>query len=448
MSMRAIAPLLDRLVLVIEAALMGQFLYLARHDASPLPHYGIARLTAVLIALIYIFMANSVRPESRRFTSLAREVYWTLQVDITTLIIALFAVWVLGTEFPLRIVVFAVAATLVVQIPLRALLRLAVRYLRTRGRNTKYVALLGRAEQAASLADLIAEHPELGLRVVATLAPERAEDLSQLFLDRPVDVLLSAAPLEDLGVQRALQIAQIHGKEVRVVIGDENKPLYVQAVDFFGHALVTIQPTTSAGTSRIAMKRVFDIVFSAVLIVLSAPLIAVAALAIKLDDRKSPVFFRQRRVGLQGRTFEVFKLRTMVPEAETMRPALQFLNEMDGPVFKIRNDPRVTRPGRWIRRYSIDEMPQFWNVLLGHMSLVGPRPPLPDEVRIYADRYRRRLSVRPGITGAWQVSGRNDIGFAEWMELDLQYIDQWSLALDLQILAKTVPSVLSGRGAS
>lgn len=447
MSMRAIAPLLDRLVLVIEAALMGLFLYVARHDASPLPHYGIPRLTAVLIALIYIFMATSVRSESRRFTSLAREIYWSLQVDITTLIVALFAVWVLGTPFPLRIVVFAVAATLVVQIPLRALLRLTVRHLRTRGRNTKYVALLGRAEQAAALADVIAEHPELGLRVVATLAPENAEDLTQLFLDRPVDVLLSAAPLEDLGVQRALQIAQTHGKEVRVVIGDENKPLYVQAVDFFGHPLVTIQPTTSAGTSRIAMKRVFDIVLSAVLIVLSAPVIAVAALAIKLDDPASRVLYRQLRVGLNGRRFWLFKLRTMAPDADKRRDIVEQLGPDNG--FKIKDDPRITRPGKWLRKLSFDELPQLWNVLRGDMSLVGPRPAVPSEVALYPKEwYRRRLSVRPGITGMWQVSGRNDLPFDLRIQLDLDYVDQWSLALDLQILAKTVPSVLSGRGAS
>jgi lipopolysaccharide/colanic/teichoic acid biosynthesis glycosyltransferase len=184
-----------------------------------------------------------------------------------------------------------------------------------------------------------------------------------------------------------------------------------------------------------------------VLLLASAPLIAVAALLVRATS-PGPIFFRQVRCGLYGRRIGVWKLRTMCAGAEAMQAELHEQNEMDGPVFKLRDDPRVTPVGRWLRRFSIDELPQLWNVLKGDMSLVGPRPPMPSEVSHYDPSDRRRLSMRPGITCIWQVSGRNLIGFGEWIKLDLEYIDNWSLALDLVLLIKTIPAVLSGRGAS
>jgi lipopolysaccharide/colanic/teichoic acid biosynthesis glycosyltransferase len=159
------------------------------------------------------------------------------------------------------------------------------------------------------------------------------------------------------------------------------------------------------------------------------------------------VLFRQTRCGLNGRRFEIVKLRTMCANAEQRLDEILHLNEMDGPVFKVKDDPRVTRVGRLLRRYSLDEIPQLWNVLRGDMSLVGPRPPLPHEVSQYESAERRRLSMRPGLTCLWQVSGRNDIGFEEWVRLDLEYIDGWSLYQDFKILVRTVPAVLFGTGA-
>jgi len=160
------------------------------------------------------------------------------------------------------------------------------------------------------------------------------------------------------------------------------------------------------------------------------------------------VFFRQWRCGLRGRRFLLYKLRTMVENAEALRPQLAHLNVMDGPVFKAPRDPRVTRVGRFLRRFSLDEVPQLWNVLKGDMSLVGPRPPLPEEVAHYEPWQRRRLAMKPGLTCLWQISGRTELSFAQWMALDLAYIDSWSLALDLKILVKTIPAVLRGRGAA
>ncbi|HSU82406.1 MAG TPA: sugar transferase, partial [Thermoanaerobaculia bacterium] len=168
---------------------------------------------------------------------------------------------------------------------------------------------------------------------------------------------------------------------------------------------------------------------------------------VKLTSRGA-VLYRQTRCGLNGRSFTLYKFRTMVADAHERRQEFLHLNEMNGPVFKLKSDPRVTRLGRLLRRFSLDELPQLWNVLRGDMSLVGPRPPIPEEVAQYQRWQRRRLAMKPGLTCLWQISGRNDVDFDRWMQLDLEYIDSWSPMLDLKILLKTVPVVLSGRGAS
>ncbi len=196
-----------------------------------------------------------------------------------------------------------------------------------------------------------------------------------------------------------------------------------------------------------ALKRAFDVLLSAIALWLLSPLLIGAALAVKLTS-KGPILFKQPRVGMHGRPFNMLKFRSMVVNAEELKEKLLAQNEQAGPVFKMKSDPRVTRVGRFIRRYSIDELPQLVNILRGEMSIVGPRPPVPKEVAQYEAWQRRRLSVRPGLTCVWQVSGRNEISFEQWMYLDMQYIDNWSLGQDFGLILKTVPVVLTGRGAS
>jgi exopolysaccharide biosynthesis polyprenyl glycosylphosphotransferase len=193
------------------------------------------------------------------------------------------------------------------------------------------------------------------------------------------------------------------------------------------------------------VKRLADVAGAATGLVVSAPVMMLVALAIKLESR-GPVLFTQTRVGKHGRPFRMYKFRTMCPDAEHRKADLANLNEMSGPVFKVTNDPRTTRLGRFLRKYSIDELPQLVNVLSGRMSLVGPRPALPSEVEAYQPWHRKRLLAKPGLTCLWQVNGRHHVDFDEWMRLDLEYIDKSSLGLDLKILAKTVPAVLKGTG--
>jgi exopolysaccharide biosynthesis polyprenyl glycosylphosphotransferase len=204
--------------------------------------------------------------------------------------------------------------------------------------------------------------------------------------------------------------------------------------------------TTPSNPAQLVVKRILDLSLSLFLFLLTLPIQLLAVIAIRLTS-SGPVFFRQTRCGLNGRHFTLLKLRTMDAGAEQRLSEISHLNEMTGPVFKVSKDPRLTMVGRLLRRLSIDELPQLWNVIRGDMSLVGPRPPLPEEVSQYQPWQRRRLSMSPGITCLWQVSGRNEVDFDRWMALDLKYIDTWSPMLDLKILLKTVPAVLSGRGA-
>ncbi|MFE9773393.1 sugar transferase [Streptomyces sp. NPDC005931] len=194
-----------------------------------------------------------------------------------------------------------------------------------------------------------------------------------------------------------------------------------------------------------AVKRIIDVVVAAVLLVLIAPVLLAAAVAVRADT-PGPVLFRQRRTGWRGKEFHVLKLRTMQVGSDALRAALAVRNEADGQLFKIRDDPRVTPVGRHLRRYSLDELPQLVNVLMGHMSLVGPRP-LPVEDSVFTGEARRRLLVRPGITGPWQIGGRSDLGWEDAVRLDLEYVDTWSIRKDLAILVRTLPAVLRGSGA-
>jgi lipopolysaccharide/colanic/teichoic acid biosynthesis glycosyltransferase len=193
-------------------------------------------------------------------------------------------------------------------------------------------------------------------------------------------------------------------------------------------------------------KRALDVLFGSLIFLVALPIIAIAAILVKLDS-PGPVFHRAVRVGRNGRKFTFLKLRSMQRDAEELRALLLHRNEASGPAFKLTNDPRVTRVGRLLRKTSLDELPQLWHVVQGHMSLVGPRPPFPEEVERYEPWMLRRLEVRPGLTCLWQISGRSDLSFEEWMRLDLEYVDRISPSLDAKILLLTIPAVISGRGA-
>ena len=198
----------------------------------------------------------------------------------------------------------------------------------------------------------------------------------------------------------------------------------------------------------VVIKRLMDVVFSTIGLIVLSPIMLIVAVAIKLEDIKGPILFSQERVGYLGKTFKMYKFRSMYVDAEQRLQELQHLNEQTGPVFKIKDDPRITKVGKFIRKTSLDELPQLVNVLRGEMSIVGPRPALPREVKQYNAYQKQRLLVKPGITCIWQVSGRNNIGFDEWVELDLEYIKNQSLGLDIKLILQTIPALLGDHNAS
>ena len=275
------------------------------------------------------------------------------------------------------------------------------------------------------------------------------DQLNSVITHQPVDEVLVALPMNKYGplVETIVRHCEEQGIVVRVRTEMFNLQVARSYVDdLHGVPVMTIQSGPADGW-QLVMKRLIDIVGSAALLLALAPLFAIVTLLIRLDS-PGPVLFAQDRVGFNKRRFRILKFRTMVAEADRQQDALEHLNEAEGPVFKIKHDPRITRVGKFMRRFSIDELPQLVNVLRGDMSLVGPRPlPVRDVERIDIRWHKRRFSIKPGITCLWQVNGRSDIGFNEWVRMDLDYIDKWSLGLDLLILMKTIPAVFRGPGA-
>ena len=283
----------------------------------------------------------------------------------------------------------------------------------------------------------------------ADLHNTRPNELANLLHDTSANAVIISPRQALFGdIEQAIQICELEGVEVWLLADFfQTRLSQTTADDLNGHPVLVFRTGPDASWQALA-KTAIDFVGALLLLICTSPVILLAAIAVKLTS-PGPVLFRQQRAGLNGQPFTMLKFRTMVTNAEQLKQELAQLNEMTGPVFKVTNDPRITRIGRHLRRYSIDELPQLWNVLSGEMSLVGPRPLPVDEVRHFDDpAHRRRLSVKPGLTCLWQVSGRNNVcDFQEWVRLDLEYIDNWSLWLDIKILVRTVPAVFAGAGA-
>jgi len=366
------------------------------------------------------------------------------------------------------VAVFWVCSTAVI-VGTRLAIRTYLRHLRKRGRNLRNMLIVGTNRRAIEFAESIQSKPELGYRILGFADDEwaGAEDLRkngwslmcnledlQSFLRRSVvDEVVIAVPLRSFH-DDASEIAALCEQQgiMLHVLSDlfnlKNRP--PRAEDFEDSHLITHSSGIEKGWPTV-IKRVLDFSLSLMLLILLAPLLLVTAILIKLSS-PGPVFFVQKRIGFNKRPFVIYKFRTMVMDAEQKLRDIEYMNEVSGPVFKIKNDPRLTPVGKFLRKTSIDELPQFFNVLSGDMSLVGPRPLQLRDYELFTeageDWQRCRFSVLPGITCLWQVNGRSSLPFHRWMELDLEYVRSWSLWLDLQILAKTIPAVLRGSGAA
>ena len=432
----------------------------------PLPLYPFEQyfflLTLILPIWAGLFFAAGFYRSHRTFP-LGEEIWAVARVAFGGTALLALIVYGLRLDFVSRwfLVVFG-AVNFAFLASEKVVIRLTSRWVRTRGFNFRTVLIVGTGSKAASMAEFVEAHPHWGFRVVGYLDDDnggeirrgnrwpcfgKIADLEAVLVRDVVDELIFVIEKGKLGdYEQALLVAERHGVRAHVSLDIFPHVLARPILEELDGVPLLSFTTTPSNPVQLVVKRAIDLALSLFLFVATLPIQLVAAIAIKLSS-SGPVLFTQKRCGLNGRHFTLLKFRTMYTGAEERLSEISHLNEMSGPVFKSSADPRLTPVGRILRRLSIDELPQLWNVIRGDMSLVGPRPPLPEEVSRYEPWQHRRLSLSPGMTCLWQISGRNDLDFNRWMELDLKYIDTWSPMLDLKILLKTVPAVLSGRGA-
>lgn len=338
---------------------------------------------------------------------------------------------------------------------------MVLRYVEPRWRRPKHLLLVGDPSEFAEFLKRLGRMPRWNFELMGILSPQRdgfderfaeiarlgtLNDLPAVLHRMSVDYVVLGPSQERFDeIQELIAVCETEGVEAWLLGSFFTTSIARPSVDEFQDLPMLTFRTTPATSWALVAKRVIDVAGSSLIILATVPIMMAAAVAIKLTS-PGPILFSQLRCSLRGRRFSMYKFRTMVSGAEDLRQSLEIHNEMQGPVFKMKDDPRITPVGRWLRRYSIDELPQLFNVLKGDMSLVGPRPPIPAEVADYESWHRRRLSMRTGLTGLWQTAGRNSVPFEDWMKLDLEYIDNWSLALDFKILLRTPIAVVRGNG--
>jgi exopolysaccharide biosynthesis polyprenyl glycosylphosphotransferase len=424
-----------------------------------------ALFLGLLLVWHYTFVLLGLYSSSR-LTSQQRRTIDEIKATISGTL-ALFAIAVLfriELFTPVFLTAFLATSSAIILLS-RVLLGYVLKLMRIEGRNLRHMLIVGTNEQAVEFAQKIEKNKGLGYHIIGfadntwggieefqTTGYRLVTDLNNLaeFLSHNVvDDVVICLPMKPYSSQssRIVSICREQGIIVRYLLDVFIPELkHSKREQFENETLFTLYSGTMNGLPFL-MKRALDFSISLILIIISSLPFFIIALLIKLTS-PGPVFFIQERVGLNKRRFRLYKFRTMVVDAEQKLNEIEHLNEVSGPVFKITEDPRITRVGSFLRKTSIDELPQLFNVLIGDMSLVGPRPlPVRDYNGFDQDWHRRRLSVRPGITCLWQINGRCSIPFEKWMELDMEYIDRWSLWLDFKILTKTIPAVLNCSGA-
>jgi exopolysaccharide biosynthesis polyprenyl glycosylphosphotransferase len=432
----------------LRARGLFDFLF-ARPEIAPFVYY--AWMLAVIIPMVPLFLQLQgfySRPLLPRRRQTVWQLFWGTAGMVTTLVLISFVT----REQPARgvLLLFGVLSFCLV-LGKEELLRWWVKSRGGQAQLKKRLILVGTSADTGPLRHQLRRDSAESIEVVAEVDLDETpvECLVELMhTHSPNGVLLSARHTLFGQVEKVIAACELEGVEVWLLADFFKTQISQTTLDeFHGWPMLVFRSAPEASWQLLA-KQAIDLVGALLLLVPCSLPMLVATVLVKLTS-PGPVLFRQQRCGLNGRPFTMLKFRSMATDAEQRKHELDLLNEMTGPVFKISNDPRITRVGRWLRRFSIDEFPQLFNVLLGDMSLVGPRPLPVHEVQRFDDlAHRRRLSVKPGITCLWQVSGRNELrDFREWVRLDLQYIDNWSLWLDVKILLRTIPVVLTGAGA-
>ncbi len=420
---------------------------------------------ALGVVRLWYFLTRGRAPVLAKYR-IRKQIWWVISDELQIAVALIAICFVLSWPFTISTCAIFIGLNLIAELAMLVYSRFVTRSLaedtRKSGSNelARKAIILGTGSHARLVADKIVNSPELDTKVVGFFDYRRKgmwryrdipllghpDKLESTVLNGQVDAIFVAVEPHDITNSRELfYSAESMGVPVFVIPN-----VYYPQVSKIRPAFVNGMPameyrSAPANSLSLFVKNAIDRIGAFCGLILISPILATAAIAVKFGS-KGPTLFKQERSGINGRRFNLYKFRTMCDDAEEKKESLSAQNEMSGPVFKINKDPRITKTGRFLRKYSIDELPQLINVLKGEMSLVGPRPPLPKEVSKYSPWQHRRLSVKPGVTCLWQVNGRNDIGFEDWMKLDLEYIDNWSLWLDTRILFKTIPAVLKGSG--
>jgi exopolysaccharide biosynthesis polyprenyl glycosylphosphotransferase len=420
----------------------------------------------LLISIVYEILFDQQKAYSyQRFTSLLREYAIVIKVCFTGFLVSIAVLYLFGLkEIPRTILFVYFIVSLMLFIVEKSLLFYAASLIRIKGRNRKRVILIGTGTRARKFISTVKNNFNWGLDIVGLLTGDTEnigkEVLGLKILDHynniecilktinPEEIIITISTKRFDQIRDVLEICEREGVSVRLnsdFFGNITKNVTIDNV--FGLSIISFNMVKQPEL-EIFIKRIIDIAGSIIAIILFSPFMIIAAFGIWFSAGR-PILYNWNVIGQNKKPFRSWKFRTMICGADKKKEELLMENEMDGPVFKIKDDPRILPFGRWMRRWSIDETPQLFSVLMGHMSLVGPRPAFPHELDKYESWHRRRFSVKPGITCLWQVQGRNIISnFDKWVKLDLEYIDNWSLLLDIKILLKTIPTVLFGRGAS
>jgi len=422
--------------------------------------------TIALISLLFVFLFNKQKAYSyQRFTSLLKEYTIVFKVTFIGFLITIASFFLLGEkEVPRTIFIVYLIISLILFLIEKTFLFYMASYIRRKGRNRKRVIVIGTGTRARNFISTVKNNFHWGLDIVGLLTGDfetvghEVEGIKVidhynniqhiLKTVNPEEIIITISTKRFDQIRDVLEICEREGVVVRL------------NSDFFGHITKNVTIDNVFGLSMISfnmvsqpeiglfLKRVLDIICSLIALVLFSPFMVIAGIGIWISDGK-PILYNWNVIGINKKPFKSWKFRTMVKDADKFKKELLDKNEMEGPVFKIKNDPRIITFGRWLRKWSIDETPQLFSVLKGDMSLVGPRPAGLDELERFQSWQRRKLSIKPGITCLWQIDGRNNINkFDDWVKLDLMYIDNWSLLLDIKILLRTIPAVLSGKGAS
>ncbi len=465
--------LFDLSILLLCFVLAGLFTYSEISDLTFAEFLAMRiKISNFLLFIFLMIIASFLFSFSKLYRSHRLTKWYSEAIDVVIAVsLCTFIIMVCSVVFNMEIVTspFLVtfwAMTTTILLASRFTLRHFMRNVRLVGRNLRYALILGTNQRALEVAKSITSNRKLGYQLtgfvdnkwVGNIAFEQTGykvvsdlDSFQAYLrDNIVDEVFICTPLKSQYEATANILSACEEQGVTVHL---DKNIFTPTIDTIQRRSYQVENRwltltyDSSDSYTTLLKRLLDISVSLLTLILLAPLFLVITILIKLDSPGSALFVQQR-IGLNKRRFGMYKFRTMIADAEKKQSELESQNEVSGPVFKISNDPRITRIGKILRSTSIDELPQLINVLMGNMALVGPRPlPIRDYQGFEEDWYRRRFSVKPGITCLWQIEGRSDISFDEWMQLDMRYIDQWSLWLDIKILFKTIPAVLRGSGA-